>query len=418
MREYFNNLKEVFLKYIYIFKKYIYALPLIIYQFVQLIVRILCFGKDEIRFIDIVYDTSNGIGLWWIAFVCIMIISILMLMYIVLIDKKGIINNSNAQELAIINYIIKTSNLIGCLFHILMIVVIKPEYANKQVIISVVTIVIISMLVTGLYTKKCCNVLKDKGVISNIVSKFAIIASYVVGLDSLIAIWIVFRASKVKGSKEAFTLINVIKTSLTSIGIVLYPYISYIVVAIAVGVSSVTTGTTLLLTNKLSDFDMVSEEFLGDLNFFGSGLATTLFGGIIIMYNVFVVLFILINSFYIGIRKKKAIELATTNLAIKMGHIPGHLVSLFVGFLGVCMGVFGGIILIIAAIIMLIIPELVSGLNSVACTIKLRKERIITLIEAILMGIGSFIILVDIIIALYYMFRAFNNDVVKDMELE
>ena len=94
------------------------------------------------------------------------------------------------------------------------------------------------------------------------------------------------------------------------------------------------------------------------------------------------------------------------NWLIKVSHAPAYLFHAGIFFLGVCLGVFGGIIFIGLAIIMTILPMIVSGLNSISCTILMRKKRIISLPTAITMGILNCTYFADVFVARSYVKKA------------
>lgn len=87
------------------------------------------------------------------------------------------------------------------------------------------------------------------------------------------------------------------------------------------------------------------------------------------------------------------------NLVLKCIQIPGYLINFVIGFIGLCMGIWGiGIVLFILLIDLISIT--LTGLVSMGCMIKLKKEGALTTSQTIIYTIFSFIFCFDILFAI------------------
>ena len=87
------------------------------------------------------------------------------------------------------------------------------------------------------------------------------------------------------------------------------------------------------------------------------------------------------------------------NLVLKYIQIPGYTINFVIGFIGLCMGLWGiGIVLFI--LIVDAISIALTGIVSIGCMIKLKKEGALTTSQMIIYTIFSFIYCLDILFAI------------------
>ena len=93
------------------------------------------------------------------------------------------------------------------------------------------------------------------------------------------------------------------------------------------------------------------------------------------------------------------------NLIIKGIQIPAYIMHFILGFLGLAMSVWG-IGIVLWAILIDLLTILLTGISSIGCSIRMRKEGILSTAAAILMGIGCFVYCADVVIAIVYTVKA------------
>ena len=93
------------------------------------------------------------------------------------------------------------------------------------------------------------------------------------------------------------------------------------------------------------------------------------------------------------------------NLIIKGIQIPAYIMHFILGFIGLAMSVWG-IGFLLWAVLIDLLTILLTGISSIGCSIRMRKERLVSLPGAIFMGIGCFIYCVDVAIAIVYVVKA------------
>ena len=132
-------------------------------------------------------------------------------------------------------------------------------------------------------------------------------------------------------------------------------------------------------------------------------------------YNLFFVIAALFQVLVLGLSIYGAVsttkndcsasEAARVNLFIKGIQIPAYIFHFIIGLMGTLMSIWG-IGLIMLALIVDVITILLTGIHSIGCAVKMNKQGILTSPVAILMGVGSFIFCVDVIIAVIYVIIA------------
>ncbi len=99
--------------------------------------------------------------------------------------------------------------------------------------------------------------------------------------------------------------------------------------------------------------------------------------------------------------KNTPYQIAKMNLLLKATQIPAYIIYFALGVFSVFLSVWGiGILLAIILIDLLTI--ILTGINSIGCTIRLKKDTVISKRMAIILGICSFLYCVDIVVAIIY----------------
>ena len=98
-------------------------------------------------------------------------------------------------------------------------------------------------------------------------------------------------------------------------------------------------------------------------------------------------------------------QAARMNLIIKGIQIPAYIMHFILGFIGLAMSVWG-IGFLLWAVLIDLLTILLTGISSIGCSIRMRKERLVSLPGAIFMGIGCFIYCADVVIAIVYVVKA------------
>ncbi len=128
--------------------------------------------------------------------------------------------------------------------------------------------------------------------------------------------------------------------------------------------------------------------------------------GVAIVYNLYVI----ISTIYYSVKaikeERDAYEMAKINMLIKGVQIPAYIINFLLGLSGMAILVVGGIGIIIMMIIVDLITITLSGIHSIGCSIRMKKEGILSDSAFVLMTVGSFIYCVDVLIAILYVKRA------------
>lgn len=124
-----------------------------------------------------------------------------------------------------------------------------------------------------------------------------------------------------------------------------------------------------------------------------------------VIYNLYSFVIVVVNAVQCAKGKMTARQSARMNLIIKSIQIPAYIIHFILGFIGLAMSVWG-IGIILWAILIDLLTILLTGISSIGCSIRMRKEGILSTAAAILMGIGCFIYCVDVVIAIVYVVKA------------
>lgn len=124
-----------------------------------------------------------------------------------------------------------------------------------------------------------------------------------------------------------------------------------------------------------------------------------------VIYNLYSFIVVIVNAVQGARGKMTARQAARMNLIIKGVQIPAYIMHFILGFMGLAMSVWG-IGFVLWAILIDLLTILLTGISSIGCSIRMRKEGILSTAAAILMGIGCFIYCVDVVIAIVYVVKA------------
>ena len=124
-----------------------------------------------------------------------------------------------------------------------------------------------------------------------------------------------------------------------------------------------------------------------------------------VIYNLYSFIVVIVNAVQGARGKMTARQAARMNLIIKGVQIPAYIMHFILGFIGLAMSVWG-IGFVLWAILIDLLTILLTGISSIGCSIRMRKEGILSTAAAILMGIGCFIYCVDVVIAIVYVVKA------------
>lgn len=126
---------------------------------------------------------------------------------------------------------------------------------------------------------------------------------------------------------------------------------------------------------------------------------------IIGLYLIYILFITFYNTIASARGKYTAYQSAKINLIVKGVQIPAYIFHFILGMMGTVMSVWG-IGIIIVAVVVDLVTILLTGISSIGCSVRLKKEKILNIPAAILMGIGCFIYVVDVGVAVTYFFIA------------
>lgn len=135
------------------------------------------------------------------------------------------------------------------------------------------------------------------------------------------------------------------------------------------------------------------------------------YGMIFIIFQIIVLADVIYGAIEMARNGITAKQAARLNLVVKCVHIPAYIFHFFMGLLGICMSVWG-IGFILVAFVVDAVTILLSGMHAIGSVVKLYREGVLpTKASAVKYGIGSFIYVLDVVIAfvLVYKERKFNS---------
>lgn len=131
--------------------------------------------------------------------------------------------------------------------------------------------------------------------------------------------------------------------------------------------------------------------------------------GVFTVYHIYVLFIAVYNSAAMAKKRYSAYEAAKMNLAVKCWQIPAYIFHYLLGLAGLFMSIWGiGIILFVLVIDLLTIA--LTGIHSIGCTIRMKKDGILSPRTAFFTGVGSFIYCADIVIAIVYVSLCRRHD--------
>ena len=130
---------------------------------------------------------------------------------------------------------------------------------------------------------------------------------------------------------------------------------------------------------------------------FGEELADAMLTALMI-YHVLVLVTAVGGAVEINRKKYSASDAAKVNMVIKFGQIPAYILHFVIGVIGFLLGIWGILILLYAVIVDLVAIAL-SGTHALGCVIKMRRENFLSTLWTVLAVIGSYIYVVDVIVA-------------------
>lgn len=128
-----------------------------------------------------------------------------------------------------------------------------------------------------------------------------------------------------------------------------------------------------------------------------------------VIYNLYSFIIVIVNAVQCAKGKMTAKQSARMNLIIKGVQIPAYIMHFILGFIGLAMSVWG-IGFVLWAILIDLLTILLTGISSIGCSVRMRKEGILSTAAAIFMGIGCFIYCVDLVIAIVYVIKTRKNE--------
>lgn len=170
------------------------------------------------------------------------------------------------------------------------------------------------------------------------------------------------------------------KKYLKLLPVILYPY-AYII------------GFVLLYLGILIFDDTISSQTSVDI-----------FSYSILGYHILALISAVYGAVLAGGNRYTAKEVIKMNFCIKSVQIPGYILLFIIGIIGLLMGIWG-IGLFFFAVIVDVIAIALTGIFSIGCMIKLKREHMISIPVMIFAGIGSFIFCVDVVIAFLFMLK-------------
>ena len=118
----------------------------------------------------------------------------------------------------------------------------------------------------------------------------------------------------------------------------------------------------------------------------------------VIIYPYIYVLILAVFFLFVGVLPEDTTDISLLVLLIIA-------VIYILGFIGLAMSVWG-IGFLLWAVLIDLLTILLTGISSIGCSIRMRKERLVSLPGAIFMGIGCFIYCADVVIAIVYVVKA------------
>ncbi len=133
--------------------------------------------------------------------------------------------------------------------------------------------------------------------------------------------------------------------------------------------------------------------------------ASNVWLGVAVVYVIYVLFIVFYNCTVSARGKYTAYESAKINLFVKGIQVPAYIFHFILGMMGFVMSVWGiGIIMVV--VIVDLVTIILTGISSIGCTIRMKKEKVLNGPLSILLGIGCFLYVVDVAVAFVYFFKA------------
>lgn len=132
--------------------------------------------------------------------------------------------------------------------------------------------------------------------------------------------------------------------------------------------------------------------------------------GLLFIYNIITLLISIYHSVQSARGKYTALQAARMNLIVKTVQIPAYIFHFILAMIGTMLSIWG-IGLILFALAMDLLTIFLTGINSIGCSIKMKKDGILSTTAAVFAGIGCFIFCIDIVIAIIYMVLAKGKEI-------
>ena len=134
---------------------------------------------------------------------------------------------------------------------------------------------------------------------------------------------------------------------------------------------------------------------------FGSQTAIDIWFCIVVIYLIYIIFIVFYNTIVSARGTYSAYQAAQINLLVKGVQVPAYIFHFVIGMMGTVMSVWG-IGIILGAVVVDLITILLTGISSIGCSIRMKKEKALNTPVSILMGIGCFIYCADVVIAIVY----------------
>ncbi len=346
-------------------KKYLKTLPLILYPYAYLIFLICVYSIQTFVKEGQTIDADIIIKLGIVAIV----LYNLWVLILSLWSAIGGMKRYTPTEAAKMNLAVKGWQIPAYIFHFLLgaFGALANVWGIGFVVFSII-IDLVTIFLSGLFAVGCVRRLKKEGVLSSETAFLAGFGSFIYCVDVVAAIALV-RLCKKKFPQEESKLFHGTERS-------------------------VRIRKTLAYLSALL---MALYPYAHMLPLSGADPSVFVFGAVI--YTL-LVLFIAIRSAYDAFSLHSSFAAAGMNLAVKGLQIPAYLFNFFSGALmGSVMSVWGLVPIVFFVVIDVLMIAL-SGIYSIGCMRRLKKEGILSAGMAILAGIGSFIFVIDVIVAI------------------
>lgn len=126
---------------------------------------------------------------------------------------------------------------------------------------------------------------------------------------------------------------------------------------------------------------------------------------IAIIFNLYSLFIVIYNTALMATGKYTLRQSTNMNLIIKILHIPIHMFHFVLGVIGILMGIWG-IMFTILALTVSTLAIVLTGINSIGCSVRMYKDGVLKKSHSIICGILSFVFCVDIVVAIIYFIKA------------